>query len=98
MPIAHMHILTLLLLSWHCSAELGKMTSSYLLKYTSTFDPTGRRHSFCFQRKVGSQGQCLLPSTFGKVAVEGTIFDFGFWKSSTFDIEMDNDQCQSLNL
>jgi hypothetical protein len=41
-------------------------------------------------KKVGSQGHCLLSLTFGKVEIEGIIFDFGFRKSLTFDIEIDN--------
>jgi hypothetical protein len=40
----------------------------------STFNPTGRRHSLPFKKKVGSRGKCLLPLTFGKIEVEGTMF------------------------
>jgi hypothetical protein len=39
-----------------------------------------------FLKKVGSRGQCLLPSIFGKVEVQGTIFDFSFSKKFDFSL------------
>jgi hypothetical protein len=60
------------------------MTTFYLPDLYLYLRPSRSTIKLLLLKKVGSRGQCLLPSTFGKVEVEGTIFDFGFTKK--FDI------------
>ncbi len=56
-------------------AEVGKMTTSYLRPFTSTFNPTSQKHSFCLKKKVGAR---LMLTTFDLLKGRGRLHDLWF--------------------